>query len=130
MVFGLDFVEDLPVRDPVVIAGFVAHAEFVDEATLRIPTNQAGVVAGDIVAGRIEQLGALTFAAEKLIGVGGDHDWLRSLEKPTGIVLKFRIGEWPSVACRKSSIIGSMREKSQEVLPSFGDSSSATANLG
>src|SRR5580692_9606470 len=48
----------------------------------------------------------------------------------SGIVLKFRIFEWPLVAFSKSSTIGSMREKSQLVVPPEGASSSATASRG
>ncbi len=47
-----------------------------------------------------------------------------------GMVLKFRTTEWPFVASRKSMVMGSMSEKSQEVLPFLGGSSAATPSFG
>ena len=46
------------------------------------------------------------------------------------MVLKLTTTECPFVASRKSIVIGSIREKSQKVLPSLGGSSSATARRG
>jgi len=46
------------------------------------------------------------------------------------MVLKFRMRSWPSVAFRKSMVMGSMSEKSHEVDLLVDGSSSATASLG
>src|SRR5437016_1009365 len=46
------------------------------------------------------------------------------------MVLKLRTTECPLVASKKSIVIGSISEKSQDVLPSFGGSNSATPSRG
>ena len=79
-----DFVQDLPVRDRVVIAGLMAFAELVGEPAFRVPRQQPGVIIGNLLHAGIAQLGSFFVFPGDLVRVGGVGHRLIGLVHPLG----------------------------------------------
>ena len=106
----LDFVQHFPIGNGVVIAGFMPLAEFVGKSALCIPGEKAAVVVADLFHAGIAEFGALRVIPYRLVRIGRVATGLSVLNIHCGMVLKFRMTEWPLVASRKSMVMGSMRK--------------------
>ena len=83
-VFAIDFVENFPIIDLVVMVGVVALPEFIRESALRVPTHQARVVIPHFLQTGIAELRSLLVVPGYLVGIAGISHGLIGLEHPGG----------------------------------------------
>src|ERR1700756_373001 len=70
----VDFIQNFPVRNQVVIAGLMTFTEFVCETTFGVPGEQASIIVGDFLTRGIAKLGSLLVVPRDLIGIVREGD--------------------------------------------------------
>ena len=78
----INFVQNLPVRDRIVVARLVPLAEFIREASLGVPGEQPGVVLGHFLHSRVAEFSPLFIIPTDLRGICRIGDWFICLVHP------------------------------------------------